>query len=199
VRRPWTSSWINAIGMSGMWGSGQNDAERTVTAINGTQITVDMPLPTPIEKKWCTGIVYPYTDSGRVQQSGVENLRLVSDWGLATTGSTNGFGWTGTHFGSAKNCWARDIAFDGFGIGANAATSPQTKFCTVQDCTFDHGIDNGSARPPAFEIDGQMCLFQRLTGINGFHHLCQTADEATGPNVYLYCNATGSTFDGGPH
>jgi len=199
VRRPWTSSWINAIGMSGIWGSGQNDAERTITAINGTQITVDMPLPTPIEQKWCTGIVYPYTDSGRVEQTGVENLRLVSDWGLATTGTTNGFGWTGTHFGSAKNCWARDIAFDGFGIGANAATSPQTKFCTVQDCTFDHGIDNGSARPPAFEIDGQMCLFQRLTGINGFHHLCQTSDEATGPNVYLYCNATGSTFDGGPH
>ncbi len=201
VRRPWTTNWINAIGMSNLWSASghQNDAERKITAINGNAVTVDMALPTPIEQQWCTGTVFPYTDSGRVQQCGVENLRLVSAWGLGTTGTTNGFGWTGTHFGNAKNCWVCNLAFDGFGIGANAATANQTKWCTVQDCTFSHGVNNGSARPPAFEIDGQMCLFQRLTGISGFQHLCQTGDEATGPNVYLYCNATGSDFDGGPH
>jgi hypothetical protein len=201
VRRPWTTSWINAIGMSNLWSASghQNDAERKITAINGTQLTVDIPLPTPIEQEWCTGTVFPYTDSGRVQQCGVENFSMVSIWGTNTTGNTNGFGWTGVHFGNAKNCWVRDMAFTGFGPAVNAATSSQTKWCTAQDCSYSRGVNNGSARPPAFEIDGQMCLFQRLNGVSGFEHLCQTADEATGPNVYLYCYATGSDFDGGPH
>ncbi len=201
VRRPWTTTWINAVGMSNLWSASghQNDAERSITAINGTQVTVDIPLPTPIEQKWCTGTVFPYTDPGRVQQVGLENMQLNSDWGLATTGNTNNFGWTGAHFGNAKNCWVRNVLFNGFGIGANAATSSQTKWCTVQDCGFMNGVNNGSARPPAFEIDGQMCLFQRLNGISGFQHLLQTGDEATGPNVYLYSHATGSDFDGGPH
>lgn len=202
VRRPWTTKWINAIGMSNLWSASghQNDAERTVVGISGNKVTVDIPLPTPIEQEWCTGTVFAVTDSGRVQQCGVENLRMVSQWGLGTVpSSTNGFGWTAINFGNAKNCWVHDVAFDGFGIGVNTGTSSQTKWCTVQDCSFSDGVNNGSARPPAFQIQGQMCLFQRLNGISGFEHFLQTADEATGPNVYLYSDATGSDFDGGPH
>ena len=202
VRRPWTTAWVNAIGMSNYWtASGhQSDAERRITAISNNQVTVDIPLPTPIEQAWCTGTVFPYTDSGRVQQCAVENLTMVSEWGLGTTGNTNGFGWTGVNFGNAKNCWARNIAFSGFGGEAiNTAPDTQSKWITAQDCTYANGVNNGSARPGAFQIEGQMCLYQRLTGVSGFEHLCQSLDEATGPNVFLYCNATGQDFDGGPH
>jgi len=201
VRRPWTTNWLNAIGMTNYWTAGghENDAERTITAISGAQVTVDIPLPVPIEQQYCTGLVFPYADAGRVQQCGVESLQMVSAWGLATTGDTNNFGWTGINFGSAKNCWARNIAFDGYGVAVNASPYGQTKWCTVQDCTYSDGVNNGSARPAAFQIEGQMCLFQRLTGISGFEHMCQTEDEATGPNVFLNCNATGQDFDGGPH
>lgn len=201
VRRPWTTSWIDAIGMSNLWtASGhQNDAERTITAISGNQVTVDIPLPTPIEQEWCTGTVFPYTDSGRVQQSAVENLSMVSTWGLATTGDTNGFGWTGVNFGNAKNCWVRNIAFNGYGVAINTAPDTQSKWITAQDCTYANGVNNGSARPAAFQIEGQMCLFQRLTGLSGFEHMLQTQDEATGPNVFFNCDATGQDFDGGPH
>ncbi len=202
VRRPWETNWVNAIGMSNYWTAAghQNDAERKITALNGNQVTVDIPLPTPIESAWCVGEVFPYTDSGRVQQCGVENLSMYSAWGLATTGNTNGFGWTGVNFGNAKNCWVRNIAFNGFGGEAvNTAPGGQSKWITAQDCTYANGVNNGSARPGAFQIEGQMCLYQRLTGISGFEHLCQSLDEATGPNVFLNCNATGSDFDGGPH
>ncbi len=203
VRRPWTTTWINAIGMSNYWtASGhQNDAERMITAISGDQVTVDIPLPVPIESQWCTGTVFPYTDSGRVQQCAVENLTMISEWGLGTTGDTNNFGWTGVNFGNAKNCWARNIAFSGFG-GEAVNTSPdtQSKWITAEDCTYANGVNNGSARPGAFQIEGQMCLYQRLVGVSGFEHLCQSLDEATGPNVFLYCTATGQNdFDGGPH
>jgi len=200
VRRPWTRSWIDAIGLSGFWsGLGFSDAERKVVAINGNQVTIDIPLPTPIEQKWCTGEVYHYTDTGRTQNSAVENLREISVWGLNTTGNTNGFGWTGVHLAKCKNCWVRDVACDGFGIGMDTAPLDSVKWCTVQDCSYADGVNNGSAGPPAFEIDGAMCLFQRLNGISGHAHLCQTGEEGAGPNVFLYCFATGKSFDGGPH
>lgn len=202
VRRPWETNWVNAIGMSNYWTAAghQNDAERQIMAISGNEVTVDIPLPTPIEQAWCVGEVFPYTDSGRVQQCAVENLSMYSAWGLATTGNTNGFGWTGINFGNAKNCWVRNIAFNGFGGEAiNTSPDTQSKWITAQDCTYANGVNNGSARPGAFQIEGQMCLYQRLTGISGFEHLCQSLDEATGPNVFLNCNSTGSDFDGGPH
>jgi len=200
ISRPWTQTWIDAIGMSNYWtpAGHQNNAERAITAINGNVVTVDIALPTPIEQEWTTGVVYPCTDSGRVQQCGVEDLCMVSIWGANTTGDTNGFGWTGVQFGNCKNCWARDLAFVGYG-GEAINASGGAKWCTAQDCTFADGVNNGSARPGAFQIEGQMCLFQRLTGVSGFEHLLQSLDEATGPNVFLYCNATGANFDGGPH
>ncbi len=200
VSRPWTQTWIDAIGMSNLWtASGhQNNAERTITAINGNVVTVDIALPVPIEQEWTTGVVYPYTDSGRVQQCGVEDLCMVSIWGTNTTGDTNGFGWTGVQFDNSKNCWARNLAFVGYG-GEGINTGGGAKWFTAQDCTYANGVNNGSARPGAFQIEGQMCLYQRLTGISGFEHLLQSLDEATGPNVFLNCNATGANFDGGPH
>jgi hypothetical protein len=200
VRRPWTQTWINAIGMSNLWTATghQNDAERTITAINGTQVTVDIPLPTPVEQKWVTGVVFPYTDSGKVQQCAVESLSMVSLEG-GGTGTSYPFGATGVQLGNCKNCWVKNVAFSGYGVAVNGAPGGGSKWCTAQDCTYSNGVNNGSARPSAFQIGGQMCLFQRLTGISGFEHFLQTDDEATGPNAFLYCNATGSDFDGGPH
>jgi hypothetical protein len=201
VRRPWTQTWINAIGMSNYWtASGhQNDAERKITAINGNRVTVDIALPTPIEQKWVNGTVFPYTDSGRVQQCGVENMTMVSLEGGGTGDPSYPFGATGINLGNCKNCWVRNIAFSGYGVAINTAYGAGSKWCTAQDCTYANGVNNGSARPAAFQAGGQMCLFQRLIGLSGFEHFLQSDDYCTGPNAFLNCYTTGSDFDGGPH
>jgi hypothetical protein len=200
VRRPWTTTWINVIGMSNLWtASGhQNDAERQITAINGTQVTVDMALPTPIEQKWVTGEVFAYTDGGRVQQCAVEDLSMVSFEGGGTGDTNYPFGATGIQLGNCKNCWVQGVAFSGYGVAVNTAPSA-CKWCTAQDCTYANGVNNGTARPSAFQMGGQMGLMQRMVGLSGFEHFLQTDDEATGPNVFLNCYTTGSDFDGGPH
>jgi hypothetical protein len=200
VRRPWTTTWINAIGMSNYWSASghQNDAERQITAINGTQVTVDIALPTPIEQKWVTGEVFAYTDTGRVQQCAVEDLSMVSYEGGGLDDTNFPFGATGIQLGNCKNCWVQGIACSGYGVAINTAPSA-CKWCTAQDCTYANGVNNGSARPSAFQIGGQMGLIQRMVGLSGFEHFLQTDDEATGPNVFLNCYTTGSDFDGGPH
>lgn len=202
VERPFTPAWITAIGMAGLWGTNEinyyTEAERTITAIKGNQVTVDIPLPTPIESQWTTwngandADAWQYTD-GRLQQCGVESMSLVSNFGLTNTASNGGI--LAISLGNAENCWVRNIAFNGYG----GAVSCGGKWNTVQDCTFANGPDNGSARPGAFEFyNAQLSLIQRVTGLNGFEHFLQTRDEGSG-DVFLYCRTTGTNFDSGPH
>src|SRR4029077_10662157 len=57
VNRPWVQAWITDIHMDNLpghltngWSPGTGlQFERTITAINGTQVTVDIPIPNPIE------------------------------------------------------------------------------------------------------------------------------------------------------
>lgn len=196
VERPFMAAWITAIGMSNLWSTNlqyYTDAERKITAINGNLVTVDIPLPTPIESQWTVGDVWRYSD-GRLQLCGVENLTLASNSGL-TNEAPNG-GILAISLGNAENCWVRNIAFDGYG----GAVSCGGKWNTIQDCTFANGPNNGSARPGAFEFyNAQLSLIQRVTGISGFEHFLQTRDEGAGPNVFLYCKTIGTNFDSGPH
>lgn len=200
VRRPWTQNWIDAIGMQFFWTptEADNDAERTITAISGTQVTVNIPLPVPIDSQYASGEVYTYTDS-RIQHCGVENMVMDSLQGGGTSNANYPFGSTGVNFGSCINCWCQNIAFSGYGVAVDSSYNSGSKWCTAQDCTYSNGISNGSARPAAFQIQGEMLLFQRLNGISGAEHLCQTGDHAMGPNTFLNCCATGTDFDGGPH
>ncbi len=202
VERPFTPAWIDAIGMSNLWGDTSighyTEAERTITAINGNRVTVNIPLPTPIESQWTTwngtnyANAWQYAD-GRLQRCGVENLTVASNFGLTNTAPNGGI--LAISLGNAENCWVRNIAFNGYG----GAVSCGGKWNTVQDCTFANGPNNGSARPGAFEFyNAQLSLIQRVAGINGFEHFLQTRDEGSGC-VFLYCHTTGTNFDGGPH
>ncbi|HEV2320653.1 MAG TPA: hypothetical protein VGV18_12930 [Verrucomicrobiae bacterium] len=202
VERPFTPPWISAIGMASLWGTNKityyTESERSITAINGNQVTVNIPLPTPIESQWTTwngnnhANAWQYTD-GRLQKCGVENMTVASNFGLTNTAPNGGI--LAISLGNAENCWARNIAFNGYG----GAVSCGGKWNTVQDCTFANGPDNGSARPGAFEFyNAQLSLIQRVVGVNGFEHFLQTRDEGSGC-VFLYCHTTGTNFDSGPH
>lgn len=202
VERPFAPPWIDAVGMSNLWGDTAinyyTEAERIITAIKGDRITVNIPLPEPIESQWTTwngtdyANAWQYTD-GRLQQCGVEDMTVASNFGLTNTAPNGGI--LAVSLGNAENCWVRNIAFNGYG----GAVSCGGKWNTVQDCTFANGPNNGSSRPGAFEFyNSQLSLIQRVTGINGFEHFLQTRDEGS-QCVFLYCNTTGTNFDSGPH
>jgi hypothetical protein len=198
IHRPWTQSWITAMQMDSTylgteaWAPKTGPAfERTVTAINGLEVTIDIPLPTPIEQTWCVGTAQRYTDTGRIQNCGVENLTLLDSFSPNT-------GPLGLDFTNCKNCWAKSVVVDTFGNGIGVDGGG--KWITVQDCTYQNGFNNGSARPSCFNIAGQMCLFQRCTAISGFEHIVTTQDSTAGPNVFLNIKAVAAnSFDGGPH
>jgi hypothetical protein len=201
VRRPVTQTWIDAIGMNATninWSPGSGlGFERTITAIAGNRVTIDIPLFNPIEQQWCTGYVYRVTESsGRITNSAIENLRLRSDFSDASTNWGNS---RALNFDNCKNCWFRDIVVDNFYNGINSGGG--AKWCTVQDCYFvSNTVPTTSAGAAAFGGSGQMLLWQRCYSSNSTtYHVFVTQAAVPGPNVFLNFVSSDNGYDCGPH
>jgi autotransporter-associated beta strand protein len=199
VQRQWTSNWIHAIAMdllNNPWTPGSGlQTERTVTSVNGNQITIDCPLVNPIESCWVTGQVFQVTDNGRIQQCGVENLCAV---GQISDYPSNILTGVFANFTNLKNCWMRNILLMGWGNGLTFGGG--TKWCTAQDCVYTNpGTGTSSAAPAAWTISGADCLFQRCVSDGGYYHIMVTQNQTPGPNVFLNFNCTGTHYNGGPH
>jgi len=201
VRRPVTQKWIDAIGMNATninWSPGSGlGFERTITAINGNRLTIDIPLFNPIEQEWCTGYVYRVTESsGRITNAAIENLRLRSDFSDASTNWGNS---RALNFDNCKNCWFRDIVVDNFYNGINSGGG--AKWCTVQDCYFvSNTVPTTSAGAAAFGGSGQMLLWQRCYSANSrTYHVFVTQAAVPGPNVFLNFVSSDDSYDCGPH
>lgn len=199
IQRPWTQPWINAIGMnllSNPWQPGTGlQLERTITAVNGNQITVDDPLVNPIESYWVTGLVYQVTDPGRIQQVGLENLCAV---GQISDYPSNILTGVFANFANLKNSWMRNLLLMGWGNGLTLGGG--SKWCTVQDCFYTNpATGTSSAAPAAWTIAGANCLFQRCVSDGGYYHIMVTQASTPGPNVFLNFNCTGTHYNGGPH
>jgi Ricin-type beta-trefoil lectin domain-like len=183
VNRAWTQTWIDAIGMNGIWSPNSGIYfERTITAVSGNQITVDIPVGNPIEQKFVTGKMQHYTDSGRIQECGVENMYMLCV-------DTNAVGSSrAVLLNNCKNCWVHHVTCDTFNNGFSMDS--QSKSSTIQDCDYVDGQGGGSARPGCYNIEGQLCLYQRCTthGIHGAGDgswILTTQGNTAGPDVFF--------------
>jgi hypothetical protein len=199
IQRPQTQPWIDAIDMTNLtnpWTPGTGlRFERKIVAINGNQITVDAPLCNPIESVWTTGQVYQVTDSGRIQNVGIENLCGV---GQIADYPSNILTGTFISYQDIKNSWAHDILMSGWGNGF----SLNDKWCTVQDCIYTNpATGTSSAAPAAYTFGGSaaLSLFQRCTSYGGYYHIMVTQAATPGPDVFLNFNCFGTHYNGGPH
>jgi Concanavalin A-like lectin/glucanases superfamily/Putative Ig domain len=197
VQRPVTQSWIDAIGMSNYWTPNSGlKFERTITAINGDQITIGIPLFNPIDQQWGTGEVYQVADAGRITNSAIEDLRLRSDFSDASTNWGNS---RALNFDNCQNCWIQNVVVDNFYNGINSGGG--AKWCTVQDCDFvSNTVPTTSAGGAAYGGSGQMILWQRCDSSDStIYHVFVTQAAVPGPNVFLNFNSSGTSYDAGAH
>lgn len=199
IQRPQTLPWIDAIAMNTLtnpWTAGSGlHFERKIVAINGSQIMVDAPLCNPIESTWTTGLVYQVTDSGRIQQAGIENLCGV---GQISDYPSNILTGTFISYQNIENSWIHDVLMSGWGN----AISLNDKWCTVQDCLYTNpATGTSSAAPAAYTFGGSaaMSLFQRCASDGGYYHIMVTQASTPGPDVFLNFKCTGTHYNGGPH
>lgn len=198
ITRPSTAEWIKAIGANAFgvgWRPGSRDIvwERIVTAIDGDTITLDAPITTAIDQD---GIAQKLEMSGRIENMGIEDLRLVSQ--PATDKPLDeDHAWHGVTIENAQNAWIRRVEFTGFAGGA-VALWESTKWVTVEDCISLAPVSEiGGFRRHAFFTQGQMTLFLRCWSEHGRHDFA-VGHCAAGPNAFVNCRTRESLADSGP-
>ena len=201
VQRPQTQPWINAIDMNALtnpWTPGNGlEFECQVTAINGNQISVDVPLCNPIEQTWTMGQVFQVTDASRIQQVGMENLCGV---GQIADYPSNILTGTFVVYQNLKNGWFRNVLMSGWGNGVSL--NGGVKWFTAQDCQYvNPATGTSSAAPAAYTIGSSCsrCLMQRCAADGPYYHIMVTQAGTPGPDVFLNFMCSGTHYNGGPH
>ncbi len=200
VRRP-NAAWVGSGGVDTAQYDWDPDSyelaiERTVTAITGNIVTFDAPITDTIESQFGGGYVYKTDTSQRLQQVGVENLRLQTLDYDETGREDRAF--FAIAFEEVENSWVRDVTSRFFSQAFNFYDG--SRFNTMQDVAFidpDFEVEGGQHYAFDFKDAGQN-FFQRCYSREGRHSFT-SGSRATGPNVFLDCLAENSTNDSGPH
>ena len=197
VFRPSTKDWIASIGcdifgggISALgWKPGDVDLywDRSITEINGARIWLDAPLTMPLDRNQSEAKVLVYRWSGRVAESGVEHLTLVSDYDKKYPMDEDHC-WTGVSIANAENCWVRQVNFKHF-AGSAVILQPSSSKITVEDCIATQPVSEiGGMRRNTFFTMGQLTLFQRCYSSEGIHDFA-AGFAAPGPNAFVQCVA----------
>jgi hypothetical protein len=194
--------------------------DREIININGNTITVDAPIFTAIDTRWGGGELIKYNDN-RIEQSGIENLRGISDYNPTVRTTTYGnmdrdklakeYQYQGDEyysdenhyynfisFTNVKNAWARNVTALHFAYSA-VITSGGAKWITVQDCISMEPVSvRAGGRRFTFKLNGQLSLVQRCLSYKGRHSFAGESATASG-NVFLDCKAINPYSTSEPH
>lgn len=197
IRRPSTKEWIADIGTESFgggistlgWKPGDIDLyfDRTITAINGNEITIDAPITTSLDAKYGGGYISSYSWNGRVQNIGIENILLSSTYDHSNP-KDEAHRWMAITMENAADCWVRQTNFEQF-AGSAVYISESVKRVTVEDCISRKPISEiGGQRRYTFFTNGQQTLFQRCNAEEGYHDFA-TGYCAPGPNAFVQCES----------
>jgi hypothetical protein len=198
VRVP-NQKWIDDLGMDAYgWTADQYDVahERTVTAVNGNVLTVDIPIVDTVEARYGGGYVFRSKVVGRIRHTGVEDLRMESVYASETDENHS---WVALRLSRVESSFVRRVTTRFF-AGNAVAIADSSAFNTVEDVAdLDPKSEvTGGRRYPFYVDKGIGNLFQRCFARNGRHNFVSGA-RATGPNVWLDCLGVENHADDGPH
>jgi len=198
VRRPVTEAWVHFMGMDTLVRDGKPQTwlkagtfirtDRTIRAIDGNRISLDVPLSDSIDAKYLNppgATLVQYTFAGRISKVGVENLRI--DAPLLDVPITQGQ-YTAFQIDAAVDAWARDIEVhetqNGIVIGAAAKRVTLDRIRVIHSDTH-----TGSAAPADFSLSGTQVLVARSSVKGDGTWPFVTQATVTGPIVLLDCNS----------
>ena len=199
VERTPNAAWIEALGVEAWGWTASSYAithERTIVAIDGNTLTLDIPITDAMDSVHGGGAVFKADLSGRIEEVGIEDLRLVSTHRSATD---EDHGWTAVEFRRARNSWVHGVSAVHFGYSAVLFTA-ESSFNTAEEVAMLEPVSQvtGGRRYSFHVSDGTGNLFQRCYSEDARHDFV-TGSRVTGPNVWLDCLSVRSTNDDGPH
>ena len=207
VSRPSTREWIEALGMTEfggglgdwrlVWHPGSYDLvwDRVIKQVQRNVVTLDSPITTAMELGMGVGEVKKYVWPGRIQEVGVENLRLESAFDPQNP-KDESHAWFAITLENAADEWVRQVTFSHF-AGSAVAIYETCKRVTVQDCISRAPVsENGGWRRDTFFTMGQQTLFQCCYAESGRHDF-SAGHGAAGPNAFVQCEDTLPLADSG--
>jgi hypothetical protein len=200
VVRPSTKEWIASLrcneyggGISALgWKPGEADLswDRTITSVSGSRITLDAPLTAALDQKYGGAKIIAYQWKGRINQSGVSNICLMSEYDKSYPKDEDHC-WNGIYIDNAENCWVQKVTFMHF-AGSAVVLQPTTSKVTVEDCISLNPVSEiGGMRRSTFLTYGQQNLFQRCYSEHGIHDFA-AGYAAPGPNAFVQCETSES-------
>lgn len=192
-------AWIEDLGMDAWgWSAGSYEVahERTVMAIDGDRVTLDIPVVDALLAEHGGGALVAVDAGARVHHVGIEDLRLDSTY---RHDEDDHHGWNGVWLEHAEHAWVRRVTVAHVGRSA-VAVDGSSRFITVEDTALLDPVSpiTGGRRYP-FAVEGGLgVLFQRCYARGGRHNFV-AGSRVTGPNVWLDCLAEDSHSDDGPH
>ncbi|WP_353718447.1 DUF6298 domain-containing protein [Dyadobacter sp. 676] len=197
IVRPSTAEWVQSLKMEEFggetgwlgWKPGQRDVtwDRVVTAICGNRITIDAPVTTALDSKFGGGFVVPYQWNGRIDNIGIESLRIESTFDPNNPKDEN-HRWMGITFENTENAWVRQVTFRHLAGSAVAVYESAGKI-TVEDCkSLEPVSEIAGQRRNTFFTQGGQVLFLRCYAEYGIHDFA-TGYCAPGPNAFVQCES----------
>jgi hypothetical protein len=180
-----------------VWKPGSRDLvwDRVILKIVRNLVTVDAPVTTAIETNFGGGFVNTYSWPGRLENAGVENLRLESAFDAGNPKDEN-HAWFAITMENAADSWVRQVAFRHF-AGSAVAIYETCKRVTVEDCLSQAPVSEaGGWRRNTFFTMGQQTLFLRCWAEHGRHDFA-AGHAAAGPNAFVQCEDTLPEGDSG--
>src|SRR5688500_5058133 len=206
IFRPCTVEWIKALGMDSMggdrhgftWRAGSRELlfDRTITRVQGDNVIIDAPITTAIDSQFGGGTVATYAWPGRIENVGVENLRLESTFDPANPKDEN-HAWLGITLDYVTDGWVRQVTFAHFAGGA-VHVGESCRRITIEDCKSLAPVSElGGHRRHTFFTAGQQTLFQRCYSEQGIRDFA-VGFCSPGPNAFVQCEAKEALGDSGP-
>ncbi|MBE7019957.1 MAG: hypothetical protein E7411_00795 [Ruminococcaceae bacterium] len=194
IKHTSTDEWAKAIKMVGTinvyddvttWtaGSVQMNAERRIKAINGNEITLDFGLFVPYMKELVPSYIVKILDNEKVENAGVENLRLESYFNGDKNDEAHAVSAISVSY--AKNIIIRDVTSKYFYFGL-AKMANGAKNVTVQNCSCLEPVSKvaGERRYSFVASTGSQQIL--VTGCYSYdaRHDYATSGQASGPVVF---------------
>ena len=171
-------------------------SQATILAVDGNRIAIDIPIMDTIEAAYGGGEVYRVDTSARLQQVGVENLRIETL--NFDDASDENRAYYAIQMREVENAWVRDVTVRYFSHGFTF--NDGVRFVTAQDLAYlDPDFTVAGGYHYVFNLNGgNSILFQRCYANKG-RHTFVSGSGVQGPNVFLDCLATNVANDSGPH
>jgi len=200
VNRPVTAAWRTFMGMDGYgsWlpaGSVQS-WERTITAVDGNKVTIDVPIPDSLDGKFVAppgASLQKYAWEGRISQVGIEALRFRAPK-RGTAGSPAFLDMTST-----VDSWVSDVEVWNTVEGLHFSPGCRRITATRVRVLHDPSDSFTEAAPSEWTFNSSEVLIDRSTSKGALKIMMVTTLRALGPNVVLDFDGEGPRSHIQPH